>query len=89
MKKFIQAYPEYQKLSGNVNKHISLLEELSHTVGERNLLDLSELEQNIVCQGDFPESTRVFILLYLLLIANNNHIFQLHYYYFYNYNYYY
>ena len=64
MKRFIQAYPEYQKLSSHVNKHISLLEELSHVVGARNLLDVSEIEQNIVCQNDHSDSARVLLFFY-------------------------
>ncbi|ORY86885.1 Sec1 family protein [Protomyces lactucae-debilis] len=47
MKKFIEDYPEFRKLSGNVSKHVALMSELSKSVGENNLLDVSELEQSL------------------------------------------
>ncbi|BFZ57335.1 vacuolar protein sorting-associated protein 45 [Savitreella phatthalungensis] len=53
MKRFIEAYPEFRKLSGNVSKHVNLMSELSRLVAERNLLDVSEVEQSLVCgSGD-------------------------------------
>jgi hypothetical protein len=47
MKKFIEDYPEFRKLSGNVSKHVALMSELSRIVGDDNLLDVSELEQSL------------------------------------------
>ena len=44
MKRFVEEYPEFRKLSSNVTKHITLVGELSRRVGEDNLLDVSELE---------------------------------------------
>ena len=32
MKKFVEAYPEFRKLSGNVSKHVTLVSELSRRV---------------------------------------------------------
>ncbi|KAJ1511926.1 hypothetical protein HMI54_013174 [Coelomomyces lativittatus] len=49
MKKFIEAYPEFKKLSGNVTKHVMLTGELSRTVDTYQLLHTSEIEQNIAC----------------------------------------
>ncbi|KAK4114050.1 Sec1-like protein [Canariomyces notabilis] len=49
MKRFIEEYPEFRKLSGNVSKHVTLVSELSRRVGTENLLEVSELEQSIAC----------------------------------------
>ncbi|EPZ35056.1 Sec1-like 2 domain-containing protein [Rozella allomycis CSF55] len=49
MKKFIEEYPEFRKLSGNVSKHVTLVSYLSSIVEERDLLHLSEIEQSIAC----------------------------------------
>ncbi|KAF5004357.1 hypothetical protein FDECE_9131 [Fusarium decemcellulare] len=49
MKRFIEEYPEFRKLSGNVSKHVTLVSELSRRVAAENLLEVSELEQSIAC----------------------------------------
>ncbi|CAL5868895.1 uncharacterized protein PFLUO_LOCUS3122 [Penicillium psychrofluorescens] len=49
MKRFVEDYPEFRKLSGNVSKHVTLVGELSRRVGEETLLDVSELEQSLAC----------------------------------------
>ncbi|KAJ1952331.1 vacuolar protein sorting-associated protein 45, partial [Dipsacomyces acuminosporus] len=49
MKRFVEAYPEFRKLSGNVTKHVTLVGELSRVVAERSLLAVSELEQSLAC----------------------------------------
>ncbi|KAK0646043.1 Sec1-like protein [Cercophora newfieldiana] len=52
MKRFIEEYPEFRKLSGNVSKHVTLVSELSRRVGAENLLEVSELEQSIACNDN-------------------------------------
>jgi vacuolar protein sorting-associated protein 45 len=52
MKRFVEEYPEFRKLSSNVTKHITLVGELSRRVGEDKLLDVSELEQSIACNDN-------------------------------------
>lgn len=49
MKRFVEDYPEFRKLSGNVSKHVTLVSELSRLVSTHNLLDVSELEQSLAC----------------------------------------
>ncbi|CAH1768277.1 14279_t:CDS:10, partial [Entrophospora sp. SA101] len=49
MKQFIEEYPEFRKLSGNVSKHVTLVGELSRLVEKESLLEVSELEQNLAC----------------------------------------
>lgn len=47
MKRFVEEYPEFRKLGGNVSKHVSLLGELSKRVENEGLLEVSELEQSL------------------------------------------
>ncbi|KAJ2899050.1 glucose inhibited division protein A-domain-containing protein [Zalerion maritima] len=49
MKRFIEEYPEFRKLSGNVSKHVTLVSELSRRVASENLLEVSEVEQSLAC----------------------------------------
>lgn len=59
MKRFVEDYPEFRKLSGNVSKHVTLVGELSRRVGEDNLLDVSELEQSLACNDNHANDLRV------------------------------
>jgi len=52
MKRFIEEYPEFRKLSGNVTKHVTLVTELSRRVGGDDLLEVSELEQSLACNDN-------------------------------------
>lgn len=52
MKNFIEAYPQFKKLSGNVSKHVTVIGELSTMVNKLCLLDVSEVEQEIACHTD-------------------------------------
>jgi vacuolar protein sorting-associated protein 45 len=52
IKKFVENYPEFKKLSGNVTKHVTLLGELSKLVDQRSLMDLSEIEQELANNHD-------------------------------------
>ncbi|XP_068623657.1 vacuolar protein sorting-associated protein 45 [Battus philenor] len=52
MKNFVETYPLFKKLSGTVTKHVTVVGELSACVGKYNLLEVSELEQEIACQSD-------------------------------------
>ncbi|SCM05439.1 vacuolar protein sorting-associated protein 45, putative [Plasmodium chabaudi adami] len=47
IQKFIEAYPNYKKLSGNVTKHVNILHKFSELVEKRQLFHISELEQSI------------------------------------------
>ncbi|CAI2168165.1 1767_t:CDS:10 [Funneliformis geosporum] len=49
MKRFLEGYPEFRKLSGNVGKHVALVGELSRLVEKENLLEVGELEQSLAC----------------------------------------
>lgn len=52
MKNFVEAYPQFKKLSGNVTKHVTVVGELSAMVGKYHLLEVSEIEQEISSQND-------------------------------------
>ena len=52
MKRFVENFPEFRKLSGNVSKHVALVGELSRRVGLDGLLDASELEQSLACNDN-------------------------------------
>ncbi|ANQ06341.1 Uncharacterized protein PCOAH_00009500 [Plasmodium coatneyi] len=47
IQKFIEIYPNYKKLSGNVTKHVNILHKFSEIVEKRQLFYMSELEQSI------------------------------------------
>ncbi|TPX37090.1 hypothetical protein SmJEL517_g00924 [Synchytrium microbalum] len=47
MKRFVEEYPEFRKLSGNVTKHVTLVGELSRLVDRYSLLEVGELEQSL------------------------------------------
>jgi hypothetical protein len=47
MKKFVEDYPEFRKLGGNVSKHVALVGELSRLVGRDKLMEVGEVEQGL------------------------------------------
>lgn len=59
MKKFMEDYPEFRKLSGNVTKHVALVGELSRIVEREKLLEVSELEQNLACYENNNQALKV------------------------------
>ena len=63
MKRFVEDYPEFRKLSCNVSKHVTLVGELSRRVGSENLLDVSELEQSLACSDNHTGDLRTTQLL--------------------------
>ncbi len=59
MKRFVEEYPEFRKLSGNVSKHVTLVGELSRRVGADSLLEVSELEQSLACSENHSADLKV------------------------------
>lgn len=59
MKRFVEEYPEFRKLSGNVSKHVTLLGELSRVVEEEKLLEVSEIEQSLASQESHAQDVKV------------------------------
>ena len=66
MKSFIEMYPQFKKLSGTVTKHVTLIDELFRLVSAHNLFEVSETEQELVCQSDHSESLKVFLILFII-----------------------
>lgn len=62
MKRFVEDFPEFRKLSGNVSKHVTLVGELSRRVGADGLLDVSELEQSLACNDSHASDVKVTLL---------------------------
>lgn len=68
MKKFVEEYPEFRKLGGNVSKHVALIGELSRLVEVQRLLEVSELEQSLACSENHRDDLKVrFLCLHLPL----------------------
>ena len=70
MQQFIDAFPEFKKLSGNVSKHVTVVHELSRIVSANNLITLSALEQEIACEDNRAEQLRK-VQFALMDSANN------------------
>lgn len=51
MAKFVDNYPEYRKMHGNVSKHVTLVTEMSRIIEERKLMLVSQTEQDLACSG--------------------------------------
>ncbi len=68
MQKFVDKYPEFKQQSGNVSKHMALLGEVSRLVNLYNLMDVSELEQELACASN--HSSALGQLLKLLELPN-------------------
>ncbi|KAH7447578.1 hypothetical protein KP509_01G112400 [Ceratopteris richardii] len=51
MAKFVEHYPEYRKMHGNVSKHVTMVTEMSRIVDERKLMSVSQIEQDLACNN--------------------------------------
>ena len=52
MQRFIENYPEFLKESGTVSKHVAVMGELSKIVSDRQLLDVSVIEQEMSIENN-------------------------------------
>lgn len=59
MRNFVETYPQFKKLSGTITKHVVVIGELSAQVARKQLLELSELEQDIACRADHSSQLQV------------------------------
>ncbi|MCP9263003.1 Vacuolar protein sorting-associated protein 45 [Dirofilaria immitis] len=64
MKNFVEQYPQFKKISGTVTKHLTILGELSKLVSTRNLLEISEVEQQLVSGGEHSHCLAAIRRLY-------------------------
>ena len=58
MQRFVDQFPEFKSLAGNVSKHVTLMHVLNDSVKRRQLLRLSELEQDLACSQDHAKAIR-------------------------------
>jgi vacuolar protein sorting-associated protein 45 len=59
MKRFVEEYPEFRKLGGNVSKHVALVGELSRLIERDDLLAVSEVEQSLASQESHQADLKV------------------------------
>lgn len=59
MKRFVEEYPEFRKLGGNVSKHVALVGELSRLVGRDKLLEVGEIEQGLATSSGVDYKVRL------------------------------
>ena len=52
MQAFVESYPEFRKLSGDVTKHVTLLGEINRLVDAHALMECSQVEQELACTED-------------------------------------
>merc|ERR1719198_462880 len=52
MQSFVESYPEFRKLSGDVTKHVTLLGEINRIIDKEGLMECSEVEQELACTED-------------------------------------
>lgn len=50
-------------MSGTVSKHVAVISELSTLVTKRNLLEVSEMEQELACQDQHSAQLQVQLFL--------------------------
>ncbi|XP_035546922.1 vacuolar protein sorting-associated protein 45 homolog isoform X3 [Juglans regia] len=70
MAKFVDNYPEYRKMQGNVSKHVTLVTEMSKIVEERKLMLVSQTEQDLACNGGQVAAFEVFSKAVTNLLSN-------------------
>ena len=56
IQRFMENYPEFKRQEGMVAKHVTLTSALSRVTSERNLFDMSELEQELACNENLTEA---------------------------------
>ncbi|KAJ3296611.1 vacuolar protein sorting-associated protein 45 [Borealophlyctis nickersoniae] len=64
MKKFVEDYPEFRKLSGNVTKHVTLVGELSRLVAKQKLM---ESLRQMIERTDITADARIRLVLFYAL----------------------
>lgn len=52
MQNFMERYPDFRSKSINVSKHVAVISELSRLTDVCQLLDISELEQEVACSNE-------------------------------------
>lgn len=66
MAKFVNNYPDYRKMHGNVSKHVTMVTEMSRIVEERKLMLVSQTEQELACNNGQAAAFEVLWFVYYL-----------------------
>ncbi|KAI8569568.1 hypothetical protein RHMOL_Rhmol02G0288500 [Rhododendron molle] len=74
MAKFVDNYPEYRKMHGNVSKHVTLVTEMSKIVEERKLMLVSQTEQELACNGGQGAAFEVVYFFAVTNLLNNENV---------------
>lgn len=53
--KFMADMPKVKKMTGELNKHVSLVHEIKNNIKERRLMDVSQLEQEMISSNNHRE----------------------------------
>jgi hypothetical protein len=69
MKRFVEDYPEFRKLGGNVSKHVALVGELSRLVERDKLLEVGEVEQGLATSSGAEFNVSYWDIVRLALIS--------------------
>ena len=56
MQRFVDNYPEFKQSSGTVSKHMTIMSEMSRLVETRQLMRVSELEQELACENNHSQA---------------------------------
>jgi len=73
MQKFVEDYPEFKKMSGDVTKHVTLMGEINRLVDKMSLMECSQVEQELACTLDHTSAvSEVEALLHKPSIAIPN-----------------
>lgn len=77
MKRFVEEYPEFRKLGGNVSKHVALVGELSRLVSKEKLLEIGEVEQGLATSAGADIRVRPKFVLGGAYSLSFNRVFKL------------
>eukprot|EP00927_Polykrikos_kofoidii_P028644 TRINITY_DN24961_c0_g1_i1.p1 TRINITY_DN24961_c0_g1~~TRINITY_DN24961_c0_g1_i1.p1 ORF type:complete len:588 (-),score=109.07 TRINITY_DN24961_c0_g1_i1:645-2408(-) len=58
MHNFVEKYPEFRKMSGNVSKHVEVVNELKRIIETNGLFGAGQLEQELACTENQKEHFR-------------------------------
>mmetsp|Transcript_70312 Transcript_70312/g.164713 ORF Transcript_70312/g.164713 Transcript_70312/m.164713 type:complete len:578 (+) Transcript_70312:31-1764(+) len=61
MQRFVDEYPEFRRMSGNVSKHVNVVSELSRIIDAYGLLEASQLEQELACSENQKEHYKALV----------------------------
>eukprot|EP00299_Pterocystis_sp_00344_P019211 c9555_g1_i3.p1 GENE.c9555_g1_i3~~c9555_g1_i3.p1 ORF type:complete len:325 (-),score=67.17 c9555_g1_i3:1-975(-) len=58
MQRFVEHYPEYRRMAGNVSKHVTVVSEISRIIEEESLMEVSAVEQQLACAENHSDAVK-------------------------------